>query len=180
MTAQEKSGQLLTMKVSYKFSSIRSQGTSDWMGTNESKPILATSIAYQSLKLTSKSKPKLELKQKRGNQESRQLHVMTVNDPRGIWRPQSTKIFVVLNLCVVLCIVGFLSFCVLFVCKCVLYCCHRVFVCKCVLYCCHRVATQLQLTNISYHNDIFLRSSRVFLDLFFVFICYNRGLDLLF
>jgi hypothetical protein len=40
--------------------------------------------------------------------------------------------------CGVLCIVGFVSFCVLFV-------------CKCVLYYCHRVATQLQLTNISYH-----------------------------
>jgi len=26
------------------------------------------------------------------------------------------------------------------------------FVCKCVLYYCHLVATQLQLTNISYHN----------------------------
>jgi len=35
-------------------------------------------------------------------------------------------------------IVCFVSFCVLFV-------------CKCVLYYCHRVATQLQLTNISYH-----------------------------
>jgi hypothetical protein len=40
--------------------------------------------------------------------------------------------------------------CVLFVSKCVLYCCQRVstcvlFVCKCVLYCCHRVSTQLQL-----------------------------------
>jgi hypothetical protein len=33
----------------------------------------------------------------------------------------------------------FVSFCVLFVCKCVLYSCHRVFVCKCVLYSCHRV-----------------------------------------
>jgi hypothetical protein len=39
--------------------------------------------------------------------------------------------------CVVLCIVCFASFCVLFV-------------CKCVPYNCHRVATQLQLTNISY------------------------------
>ena len=46
--------------------------------------------------------------------------------------PHSSKIFVVL------CIVCFVSSCVLFV-------------CKCVLYYCHRVATQLQLTNISYH-----------------------------
>ena len=44
----------------------------------------------------------------------------------------------------VLCIVCFVSYCVLFVCKCVLY----------VLYYCHRVATQLQLTNISYQNDV--------------------------
>jgi len=42
------------------------------------------------------------------------------------------------NYCVVLCIFCFASFCVLFV-------------CKCVLYYCHRVTTQLQLTNISYH-----------------------------
>jgi hypothetical protein len=54
------------------------------------------------------------------------------------------------NCCVVLCIVSFVSFYVVFVCKCVLYFCHRVFVCKCVLYFCHRVTTQLQLTNI-YH-----------------------------
>jgi hypothetical protein len=39
--------------------------------------------------------------------------------------------------CVVLCFVYFLSLCVLFV-------------CKCVLYYYHRVSTQLQLTNISY------------------------------
>jgi hypothetical protein len=47
--------------------------------------------------------------------------------------------------------VPFSVFCVLFVCKCVLYCCHRVstkcvlFVCKCVLYFCHRVSTKCVL-----------------------------------
>jgi hypothetical protein len=45
--------------------------------------------------------------------------------------PHSSKIFVVLR------VVCFVSFCVLFV-------------CKCVLYYCHQVATQMQLTNISY------------------------------
>ena len=42
------------------------------------------------------------------------------------------------NCCVALCIVCFVSF-------------YTLFVCKCVLYFCHRLTTQLQLTNISYH-----------------------------
>jgi len=37
---------------------------------------------------------------------------------------------------------------------CVVLCTVCVCVCKCILYCCHRVATQLQLTNISYHRII--------------------------
>jgi len=45
--------------------------------------------------------------------------------------------------CVVLCIVCFV------LCTFMLF--YVLFVCICVLYYCHRVATQLQLTNISYH-----------------------------
>jgi hypothetical protein len=40
--------------------------------------------------------------------------------------------------------VPFSAFCVLFVCKCALYYCHRVST-KCALYYCHRVSTHLQL-----------------------------------
>ena len=32
------------------------------------------------------------------------------------------------------------------------------FVCKCVLYCCHREATQMQFTNISYHISYYVIS----------------------
>jgi hypothetical protein len=53
------------------------------------------------------------------------------NSPRGA-RPAPFR-----NFCVFLCITCFVPFCV--------------FVCKYVLYYCHRVATQLQLTKISYH-----------------------------
>ena len=54
------------------------------------------------------------------------------------WNPQIWgSACTLLNCCVILCTVRFVSFYVLRV-------------CKCVLYYCHRVATQLQLTNISY------------------------------
>ena len=55
--------------------------------------------------------------------------------------------YVFLLLCLYILIVMYVPFCFI-----VLFC--VLFVCKCVLYYCHRVATQLQLTNISYHKKI--------------------------
>ena len=66
---------------------------------------------------------------------------------QGITRKDGARPALFQYFCVVLCIVCFVLFCVLFV-------------CKCVLYYCHRVATQLHLTNISYHICLVLISIR--------------------
>jgi hypothetical protein len=55
---------------------------------------------------------------------------------QGITRKDGARLALFQNFSVVLCIVCFMTFCVLFV-------------CKCVLYNCHRAATHLQLKNIS-------------------------------
>ena len=39
---------------------------------------------------------------------------------------------------------------------------YVLFVCKCVLYCCHRVATQLQLNTVAYRNsEVLTKSNRI-------------------
>ena len=60
---------------------------------------------------------------------------------QGITRKGGARTTLFQNIYVVLNICCFVSFCILFV-------------CKCVLYYCHRMATQLQLTNISFFENL--------------------------
>ena len=65
------------------------------------------------------------------------------------------NVFLLLRLCIL--IVMYVPFCVF--CFIVSFCVLSV--CKCVLYCCHRVSTQLQLTNISYRITSYQNSTSV-------------------
>ena len=55
-------------------------------------------------------------------------------------------VYIYVLVIVLFCVLVIVLFCVLFVF--VLFC--VLFVCKCVLYCCHQLSAPLQLTNISY------------------------------
>ena len=76
--------------------------------------------------------------------------VVSKSPAKTVHGPHSSK-----NVCVILFIVCFVLLCVLCVCVCVC-------VCKCVLYYCRRVATQLQLTNKSYHIISYIIISKLF------------------